>query len=60
MLRRVLFLLIICLIVFPCAADVFLPRDSSWRFYPGFSEASIPDTTAWRGLDFDDFGWISS
>src|SRR4030095_16066191 len=59
MLRRVLLLLIVCLIVFPSAAVVLVPQNSSWQFFKGISEASAPDTTTWRNLDFDDSGWLS-
>jgi hypothetical protein len=59
MLRRVLFLLIACLIALPSAGVVVVPQNSSWRFYKGLSEASAPDVAAWRDLDFDDAGWSS-
>lgn len=31
--------------------------DAVWRWRKGTSEASLPDTTAWRRVDFDDRGW---
>lgn len=34
---------------------VYLPRGSTWKFRPGFTEASFPDTAAWRQPDFDGF-----
>src|SRR6266576_751572 len=59
MLRRLLFLLITCLIAFPSAGVVVVPQNSSWQFFEGLSEASTPDPTAWRDLDFADAGWSS-
>ena len=38
-------------------AGVLVPEDSNWRFLKGLSEASSPDTTAWRQLGFDDSAW---
>jgi hypothetical protein len=38
------------------AAEV-VPLDTTWRFQNGLSEASSPDTTAWRALGFDDSSW---
>jgi hypothetical protein len=35
------------------SARVFLTTNSTWRYFKGTSEASIP-TNAWRQLDFDD------
>jgi spore coat protein CotH len=31
--------------------------DSEWKYFKGTQEASSPDTTAWRQLDFDDSLW---
>jgi hypothetical protein len=59
MLRRALFLLIICHIVFPAAAVVLVPQSSTWRYFKGLSEASTPDMAAWRNLDFTDSGWFT-
>jgi len=33
---------------------VIFPTDSDWAFLKGFSEASSPDPTAWREVNFDD------
>ena len=30
---------------------------SSWKYFIGVSEASTPDTTAWRNIGFNDSGW---
>ena len=32
-------------------------EDSEWRYFKGFTEASTPDTTAWRRSDFNDTTW---
>ncbi|MCP5528043.1 MAG: lamin tail domain-containing protein [Verrucomicrobiales bacterium] len=40
------------------AGEVF-PEASSWKYFKGVSEASAPDSTAWRGADFDDSGWLA-
>src|SRR5688572_14754373 len=34
-----------------------LPHGSGWRYFKGFSEASAPDSAAWRELAFDDSLW---
>ena len=41
-------------------AGVLVPQDSYWRFFKGYSEASTPDTTAWRQSGFDDSAWATS
>jgi hypothetical protein len=40
------------------AAEVF-PSDTDWRYLKGTVEASQPDSTAWRRVDFDDSGWLT-
>jgi len=37
--------------------DTLIGLDSDWRFMAGTSEASLPDTTLWRTVDFDDSTW---
>src|ERR1035437_8941217 len=59
MLRFVL-LLFASLNVLPCVAGVLVSPNSTWRFLKGNSEASSPDATAWRQLDFDDSAWAAS
>jgi hypothetical protein len=59
MLRFVL-LLFASLNVLPCVAGVLVSPNSTWRFLKGNSEASSPDATAWRQLDFDDSAWVAS
>ena len=41
------------------AATIF-DQDTTWRYWKGWSEASTPDVTAWRGLGFDDAGWLTA
>ena len=55
--RRLMLLWLVSLIAFSVLGGVLVPPDSSWRFYKGLSEASSPDTTAWRLLAFDDSAW---
>src|ERR1035441_2598418 len=57
---RCLLLLIASLNVLPCVAGVLVAPNSNWRFLKGNSEASSPDATAWRQLDFDDSAWATS
>jgi hypothetical protein len=35
-------------------AAVLSPFNSTWRFLRGTNEASLPDTTLWRGTNFND------
>jgi len=39
------------------AAVTLISTNADWRFLPGTNEASLPDTTAWRFLAFDESGW---
>ena len=57
---RCMLLLFACLNVLPSFAGVLVTPDSTWRFFKGYSEASTPDTTAWRQLGFDDSAWVTS
>lgn len=34
-----------------------IAEDSQWRYFKGLSEASAPDPTAWRSLEFNDSAW---
>ena len=40
-------------------AAVIFPTNSTWTYFKGFSEASVPDPTAWRAVGFDDSSWPS-
>ena len=37
----------------------WIPTDSTWSFFRGKQEASSPDTTLWRNLDFNSSSWES-
>ena len=49
---------ILCALWVPAThgADL-IPPGSSWNFFLGTTEASSPDTSAWRGPGFDDISW---
>ena len=32
--------------------------NSNWRYFKGTAEASAPDATAWRAINFNDSGWF--
>ncbi len=36
---------------------LYVHRDSNWNYFPGLSEASSPDSSTWRQIDFDDGAW---
>src|SRR4030095_15136530 len=40
-------------------ADVVFPTNSHWRYFKGSSEASSPNPTAWRTIDFNDASWTA-
>jgi hypothetical protein len=37
----------------------YVERGSTWKYFRGLSEASSPDTAAWRQLSFDDDAWAN-
>src|SRR5689334_8565180 len=60
MFRRLFGLVVIGLafsVVWRTPASVVFPLDTEWRYFPGWTEASPGDPTAWRGLGFDDSTW---
>src|SRR6185369_17885415 len=57
MVRRLLAWCGWALMVFGLPAATLITPDSSWRYFKGFSEASSPDTTAWRQGNFIDSNW---
>lgn len=59
--RFLLALLIVSAVSFSgTAAQVsVVPFSSNWRYFLGTNEASLPDTTAWRFLGFNDSSWSS-
>lgn len=50
---------VVCLIVSSLSAGAVTLFDlgATWRWRKGTSEASLPDSAAWRQLDFDDSAW---
>lgn len=40
------------------AAELIAP-ETEWRYFKGVTEASEPDTTAWRPVSFDDSTWLT-
>jgi hypothetical protein len=42
-------------------ADIVVYADfgGTWKYFPGLTEASSPDPTAWRSPEFDDSSWAS-
>jgi len=57
--RRLLFCLLIGVGIHSASAatSTVIPFGSSWKYFIGRSEASSPDPTAWRQLDFNDASW---
>ena len=42
---------------FRAGAIDWVPSGADWRYFKGTTEASSPDTTAWRRLEFNDTAW---
>jgi len=42
-----------------CCGDVLVNSGAIWRYHEGTTEASAPDSTAWRTNGFDHSGWSS-
>lgn len=36
-----------------------LSTNTTWKYFKGTSEASLPDTTAWRQIVFNDSSWLT-
>jgi hypothetical protein len=54
-----LFLVVLGCLTAPWAnAAVIFPINSEWKYQKGPTEASSPDTAAWRAIAFDDSNWI--
>jgi hypothetical protein len=45
-------------VVFSAHGKSIFSTDSTWKYFKGYSEASTPDTTAWRNIGFDDSSWL--
>src|SRR5207247_5452843 len=41
----------------PSQAVLIFSTNATWKYFKGRSEASSPDTTAWRSRTFDDSAW---
>ena len=51
---------VLCFVtVWAATAGVIFPTNSTWTYFKGLSEASSPDPTAWRAVDFDDSSWAT-
>src|SRR5690242_17521681 len=56
----------ICVLLLPLLSHsvqadvVFAPTNAVWRVFKGTSEASSPDSAAWRQSTFDDHAWLSA
>ena len=55
--KKFLPVLIISLVIVSAHGGPIFNANSNWRYFKGFSEASTPDTTAWRNIGFDDSSW---
>lgn len=49
-----------CCLAGPLGAADLIPTGSSWKFLRGTNEASLPDTTAWRRLNFNDAAFATA
>jgi hypothetical protein len=43
--------------MFSAHGGSIFPTNSVWKYFKGVSEASTPDTTAWRNVGFNDSAW---
>ncbi len=55
----VLFLELALCHVHSAPALTFFPTNTSWKYFKGTSEASAPDSAAWRSLAFNDSSWAT-
>jgi hypothetical protein len=46
-------------IAFSTYGDSLFSTNAAWKYFKGRSEASSPDTTAWRYAGFNDSGWLT-
>ena len=61
MLKNAPLILVACLgLMLPAQSAVIFDYGSSWKYFIGTNEASLPDTNAWRAIGFDDSGWSNS
>src|SRR4051812_18094511 len=57
MFRLTSLLYLILLLSSPAGASTLIDTNSTWKYFEGFSDASSPDTAAWRANGFDDSSW---
>ncbi len=57
--RNVLLSVVFATMVLSARSASIFPVNSTWRYFKGLSEASTPDTTAWRNLGFADGTWLT-
>lgn len=43
----------------PTQAALLFNTNATWKYFKGRSEASTPNTAAWRGIIYDDSSWLS-
>ena len=55
--RVLLLALALLLSAAPCQAVLIFSTNATWKYFKGRTEASSPDTTAWRSRAFDDSTW---
>jgi hypothetical protein len=59
-LRSALTIGVFCLaMVAQTKAALLVSSNSTWKYHKGRTDASSPDTAAWRNLNFDDLAWPS-
>ena len=44
----------------PLQAALVFSTGASWRFFKGRTEASTPDATSWRGINFADTAFVDA
>ncbi len=55
--RRLLLLVLACSAALPGSAATLVATNATWAFFRGRTEASLPDTSAWRARGFADAAW---
>ncbi len=59
MIKKFLIILFFGIVIFSVQGGSLLSTNSTWKYFKGHSEASTPDTTAWRNIGFNDSAWSS-
>ncbi len=52
-------LIVLLTCVLTAQGGLLFNNGSSWKYFIGTQEASTPDTSAWRAIDFNDDNWSS-